>query len=139
MKNKLLLSVIMLVTLTMIVGCAPGTSVQITTPKPVTQSGTPVPGNEIDVPGFKIRFNAPGQNPLVNQVDVNNRVSGILIGIWHGIISPVTLILSFINPDIQMYEVHNNGSQYNLGFLIGVALVFLLLGIFAGRRRHHKR
>jgi LPXTG-motif cell wall-anchored protein len=34
--------------------------------------------------------------------------------------------------------VYNNGSQYNLGFLIGVALVFLLLGIFAGRRRHHK-
>jgi len=138
MKNKLLLFVIMLVMLTVIVGCAPGTSLQILTPKPITPAGTPVPGGEIDVPGFKIRFNAPGQNPLVNQVDANNRVSGILIGIWHGIISPVTLILSFINPNIQVYEVYNNGSQYNLGFLIGVALVFLLLGIFAGRRRHHK-
>ena len=137
MKNKNLVFVTMIVILITTAACTPGTGLQITTPKPVTQAGTPVPGGEIDVPGFKIRFNAPGQNPLVNQVDVNNRVSGILIGIWHGIISPVTLILSFINPDIQMYEVHNNGSQYNLGFLIGVALVFLLLGVFAGRRRHH--
>jgi hypothetical protein len=138
MKNKLLVFVIMLVMLTMIVGCAPGTSLQLTTPKPLTQAGTPAADGDIDVPGFKVNFNAPGQNPLANQADGNNRVAGILVGIWHGIISPVTLILSFINPDIQMYEVHNNGSQYNLGFLIGVALVFLLLGIFAGRRRHHK-
>jgi len=137
MKNKLLVFVIMFVMLITIVGCVPGTSLQITTPKPDSQAGTPISGGGIDVPGVKIRFNAPGQNPLVNQADVNGHVSGILIGIWHGIISPVTLILSFINPDIQMYEVHNNGSQYNLGFLIGVALVFLLLGVFAGRRRHH--
>jgi hypothetical protein len=34
-----------------------------------------------------------------------------------------------------MYEVHNDGSQYNLGFLIGVALVFLILGIIGGSRR----
>ena len=36
---------------------------------------------------------------------------------------------------MQMYEVHNNGQQYNLGFLIGVAVVFLLLGVLGGRRR----
>jgi hypothetical protein len=36
---------------------------------------------------------------------------------------------------MQMYEVHNNGREYNLGFLIGVALVFLLLGVLGGRRR----
>jgi len=136
-KNKLLIFVVMCIMTITIVGCAPGTGLQITTPKPDTEAGTPVPGGEIDVPGFKIRFGAPGTNPLVNQVDANDRVSGILSGIWHGIISPVTLVLSFINPDIQMYEVHNNGSQYNLGYLVGVALVFTLLGIFAGRRRHH--
>ena len=35
----------------------------------------------------------------------------------------------------QMYEAHNDGSQYNPGFLIGVAIVFVLLGIIAGSRR----
>jgi hypothetical protein len=32
-----------------------------------------------------------------------------------------------------MYEVHNNGKEYNLGYLLGVAIVFLLLGVL-GRR-----
>ena len=135
MKNKLFGLSIVLVFLFMIAGCAPGTGIQITTPKPETQTGTPAPVAQIEVPGFKILIYTPGQNPSVNTGDVNNRIAGILQGLWHGIISPVTLVLSFINPNIQMYEVHNNGGQYNLGFLLGVAIVFLLLGITAGRRR----
>jgi hypothetical protein len=46
-----------------------------------------------------------------------------------------TLIISFFNEDVQMYEVHNNGREYNLGYLLGIALVFLLLGVTGGRRR----
>jgi hypothetical protein len=34
-----------------------------------------------------------------------------------------------------MYEVHNDGNQYNLGFLIGVAIVFIILGALVGSRR----
>ncbi len=34
-----------------------------------------------------------------------------------------------------MYEVHNIGSLYNLGFLLGVAIVFILLGALVGSRR----
>jgi len=105
-------------------------------------SGTPVPNGQIDVPpvniqvpGVSIQIILPGANPLVNKADARGRISSILVGIWHGIISPVTLIISFINPTVQMYEVHNDGSPYNLGFLIGVALVFLILGIIGGRRR----
>ena len=59
------------------------------------------------------------------------RSTGTLLGIWHGIISPVTLRVVFIDPNIQMYEVHNDGSQYNLRFLLGVAIVFVLLRLFA--------
>ena len=35
-----------------------------------------------------------------------------------------------------MYEVHNDGSQYNLGFFLGVIVLFIVLGalIGAGRR-----
>lgn len=135
MNKKPFVLAIFLVMVVMIAGCAPGSVLQINTPVPNQAAGTPAPGGQIDVPALKIQIYAPGANPLVNTTDANNRVAAFLQGIWHGIISPVTLVLSFINPDIQMYEVHNNGGMYNLGFLIGVAIVFLFLGITAGRRR----
>lgn len=100
-----------------------------------TQVVTPTPVGQIDVPAFKLQLYSPGINPLMNTTDEFNRISGFLPGIWHGAISPVTLVLSIINSDIQMYAVHNDGVPYNLGFLIGVAIVFFVLGIFSGSRR----
>jgi hypothetical protein len=134
MKKKLLFFVLMVVMLGAVVSCAPGTVPQINTPVPNTQAGTPAPNGQINVPGVSIQVNAPGPNPMVKKADASNHVAGILMGIWHGVISPITLVVSFINPNVQMYEVHNDGSQYNLGFLIGVAIVFLILGALAGSR-----
>jgi len=124
----------MAIFIVMIAGCTAGSTIQINTPDPNLPPGTPTPSGQISVPAFKVEISVAGSNPQVNKADANNRVAGILQGIWHGIISPVILVLSFINPNMQIYEVHNNGSQYNFGFLIGVAIVFLLLGITAGRR-----
>lgn len=135
MKNKLFIFVLVAIILVLVAGCAPGTVPQINTTVPNTQKGTPSPNGDINVPGFSVQLNLPGPNPQVNQANANGRVAGILLGIWHGIISPVTLVVSFINPDVHMYEVHNDGSQYNFGFLLGVAIVFLFLGASAGRRR----
>jgi hypothetical protein len=135
MKKRLFLSLLLGATLLAVAGCAPGTTFQINTPAPIAQTGTPVLNGQINVPGVTIQIYAPGPNPLVNTPDAQKRVAGILTGIWHGIISPVTLIGSFINPATQMYEVHNDGSPYNLGYLLGVAIVFALLGLFAGSRR----
>lgn len=108
---------------------------QTNTPAPVAPVVTPTPAGEIVVPAFTIPIFTPGSNPLMNRPDTSNRVAGVFLGIWHGVISPITLIVSFINPNIQMYEVHNDGSPYNLGFLFGVALVFFLLGVTGGSRR----
>jgi hypothetical protein len=47
----------------------------------------------------------------------------------------VTLVISFFNKDVQMYEVHNIGNLYNLGFFLGVAIVFIFLGLIFGSRR----
>jgi len=115
-------------------GCAPGAVAQVNTPVPDTP-GTPAPSGQIDVPGVSIQIYAPGPNPMVNTADAYGRVAGILLGIWHGIISPVTLVLSFANRGGQIYEVHNDGSQYNLGFLLGVAILFVILGAGVGSRR----
>jgi hypothetical protein len=134
-KKKLFMIVLIAVTLLMVSGCAPGSVAQINTPVPNAKTGTPVPSGQISVPGVNIQTYAPGPNPLVDTADSHGSAAGILLGIWHGIISPVTLLLSFINKGAQMYEVHNNGSQYNLGFLVGVAVLFLLLGAFVGSRR----
>jgi hypothetical protein len=135
MKKKLFIFVLMAVMFVMVAGFAPGSVAQINMPVPNSQAGTPTPSGQINVPGVSIQINAPGPNPLVKTVDAHGRVASTLLGIWHGIISPVTLVLSFINPNVQMYEVHNDGSPYNLGFLIGVAIVFVILGALAGSRR----
>jgi hypothetical protein len=125
----------MTVSLLLLAGCGPGSAIQIDTPVPNAQNGTPAPSGQINVPGVTIQVYAPGPNPTANTVDAHGRVAGVLLGIWHGIISPVTLVISFFNKNVQMYEVHNDGNQYNLGFLIGVAIVFILLGALVGSRR----
>ena len=132
---KIIIFVVVVLMLVMVSGCAPGSVAQINTPVPNTKGGTPAPNGQITVPGVNIQTYAPGPNPLVNTADPHGSPAGILLGIWHGIISPVTLVLSFVNKDAQMYEVHNNGSQYNLGFLIGMVILFIILGLLVGSRR----
>jgi hypothetical protein len=112
MKKLLISLAILLVFLT---GCAPGSSV------------------EVNAPATSIQLTTPGPNPELDKPAENGQVAGVAQGLWHGLIAPITLIGSFFNPAMQMYEVHNNGREYNLGFLIGVALVFLILGLIGGR------
>jgi hypothetical protein len=135
MKRTQSVLVMLAVSLVVVAGCAPGTVAQINPPAPNTQAGTPAPNGQINVPGVSIQVNAPGPNPLVNTADAQGRVAGTSQGLWHGIISPVTLVLSFINKGGQIYEVHNDGSEYDLGFLVGVAIVFVILGAVVGSRR----
>ena len=93
------------------------------------------PKVNLDKSNTEIKFTAPGPNPELDKPPENGSVAGLAMGFWHGLISPVTLIMSFLNPAIQMYEVHNNGPMYDLGFLLGVAIIFLILGFTGGRRR----
>ena len=113
--KKLLVSVSIFLVMT--AGCAPGSSVQVTTPSVTMQ------------------LSAPGPNPSVNQADAGGRVARAGAGLWHGIIAPVTLLISFFNSDVRMYEVHNAGSEYDLGFLVGLALVIAILSLLVRMRR----
>jgi uncharacterized spore protein YtfJ len=65
-----------------------------------------------------------GPNTLQNTPDKHGRIGGLGLGIWHGFISPVTFVVSLFNNDVQMYDVHNNGNQYNIGFILGLLLFF---------------
>jgi hypothetical protein len=135
MKKNLFILVLVVGMIFTISGCVPNTIAQVNTPAANTKAGTPTPNNQIIIPGVSIQISVPGPNPLLNKTDARNQISGILLGIWHGVISPITLIVSFVNPNVQMYEVHNDGGPYNLGFLFGIAIIFLILGLSAGSRR----
>jgi hypothetical protein len=75
---------------------------------------------------------APGANGLIGTVSVDGVLAGFWRGLWHGLIAPVTFIVSLFNANVQMYEVHNTGHGYDLGFLIGMSIVFG--STHAGRR-----
>jgi len=65
---------------------------------------------------------APGPNELVGTS--TEKAAGFWQGLWHGVIAPVTFIISLFNKNVQMYEVHNTGNWYNLGFLLGMSIIF---------------
>ena len=66
---------------------------------------------------------APGPNALANTSNARGYVPGFWYGLWNGIISPVTFIISLFNSRVQMYEVHNNGGWYNFGFILGISII----------------
>jgi hypothetical protein len=48
------------------------------------------------------------------------RPAGFFSGIWHGWIAPFSLIYSIFNRDIGIYEIHNNGFLYDLGYYMAI-------------------
>lgn len=49
---------------------------------------------------------------------------GFWWGLWHGIISPITFIVSLFNDNVSIYETNNNGGWYNFGFILGIGFSF---------------
>ena len=101
----------------------------------IVSACTPSPTVQVTTTDSTMMLTAPGPNPMLNQPDALGRVARAGAGLWHGIIAPITLVLSFFNPDTHMYEVHNAGSEYDLGFLLGVTVIIALLSMFVRLRR----
>jgi hypothetical protein len=76
-----------------------------------------------------------GPNELADSPDEEGKVAGFWQGLWHGIISPITFIVSLFSKTVYVYEVHNNGSWYNFGFLLGASIIFGGGGRGSARRR----
>jgi hypothetical protein len=45
-------------------------------------------------------------------------------GLWHGLIVPITFLISLVTTEVRIYEMHNNGRWYDFGFLFGVSLIW---------------
>lgn len=50
--------------------------------------------------------------------------AGFWYGLWHGIISIISLIIHIFNDNVSVYETNNTGGWYDLGFLFGVISIW---------------
>jgi hypothetical protein len=58
---------------------------------------------------------------------------GLFTGFWHGLILPITFVVSLFDDTVGIYDVHNGGHLYDLGFVLGAGGL-ALPGVFARRR-----
>ena len=78
---------------------------------------------------------AAGPNELGNIPDEEGEVAGFWQGLWQGFILPFTFLISLFSDTLHIYEIHNNGGWYNLGFLLGASIFFGGSGGGAAARR----
>ena len=64
--------------------------------------------NPLAVAGPNSKYQQPGAAP-----------AGFLAGLWHGLILPITFIVSLFSTSVRIYETNNSGRWYDFGFLIG--------------------
>ena len=81
---------------------------------------------------------AAGSNQNINSPNDEGKVAGFWLGLWHGIIAPVTFIVSLFTANVNIYEVHNNGIWYNLGYILGLMIILGGSGGGAARKRRIK-
>ncbi|MDD3212037.1 MAG: hypothetical protein PHY64_00045 [Eubacteriales bacterium] len=65
--------------------------------------------------------------------------AGFFTGIWHGWIAPVTLVISLFNKNINIYEVHNVGFWYDLGYYMAIISGFGGLALSRKKCRRNDR
>ncbi len=69
--------------------------------------------NILAVPGPNSKYKLSGANP-----------AGFWAGFWHGIICPITFLVSLFNSDVRIYETNNRGLLYDFGFILGISGAF---------------
>ena len=78
--------------------------------------------NILAVAGPNSKYKLPGASP-----------AGFWAGLWHGLIAPITFIISIFNLNVRIYETNNRGRLYDFGFILGVSSSFGGSGSKAGR------
>ncbi|MDY0289307.1 MAG: hypothetical protein RBR15_10825 [Sphaerochaeta sp.] len=69
-------------------------------------------------------------------IPTDNQRAGFFLGIWHGWIAPVSLIVGFFDPAVRIYEAYNSGWLYDFGFYIAIISGFG--GISLARRKSRR-
>ena len=50
--------------------------------------------------------------------------AGFWYGLWHGVISVISLVIHLFNDSVVVYETNNTGGWYDFGFLLGVICIW---------------
>jgi hypothetical protein len=50
--------------------------------------------------------------------------AGFWYGLWHGIISFISLVIHLFNDSVRIYEINNTGGWYDFGFLLGAICIW---------------
>ena len=79
---------------------------------------------------------AAGVNANVDVASADGEIAGFWIGLWHGIITPVTFVISLFTENVNIYEIHNSGGWYDFGFVLGAGA--FLGGSGRGIRRRRR-
>ncbi len=66
----------------------------------------------------------PSINPAVGIPDADGNSVGFWSGLMHGVISPVTFLISLFTDNVNVYEVYNTSNWYDFGFMFGVSIIF---------------
>jgi hypothetical protein len=74
-------------------------------------------------------FTVSGCMPGVGNNSIENQ-AGFFMGIWHGWIAPISLLMGFFNHRIAIYEIYNVGWWYDLGFYIAIISGFGGISLF---------
>jgi len=72
--------------------------------------------NSLSVAGSNSKYKRTGTKP-----------AGFWGGLWHGIIAPITFLVSLFVSGVSIYESNNNGRWYEFGFMLGI-------GAYAGNK-----
>jgi hypothetical protein len=67
-----------------------------------------------------------------------NKPAGFFWGVWHGWISPISLIIGIINHNIRIYETANTGWWYDLGYYSAIISGFGGLSLTRRRKTQYK-
>lgn len=91
--------------------------------KAITE-GPLAPGGRLAQAFAALSRSVAGPNPAVDTPNEQGRVAGFWLGLWHGSIAPVTFIISLFSDKVHVFEVHNTGKGYLIGFLLGVTSIW---------------
>lgn len=78
---------------------------------------------------------AAGPNVERGVADSEGNLAGFWLGLWHGVIAPITFLISLFSDGVNVYEVHNNGNWYNFGFVLGAGILLGGGGTAGSRKR----
>jgi hypothetical protein len=72
------------------------------------------PGDDHGIRPFGRRVKTPSSSSRAPVPRVFGR------GLWHGIVAPITFIVSLFADGVRIYETNNNGRWYDFGFMLGI-------------------